>query len=136
VEFPESEQGPEGHSDGDAVCHAVCDAILGAAALGDIGHHFPEDDPAWRGASSLDLLARTVRIVRRAGFEVINVDCTVIAEQPQIAPRSAAMIAVMAAALEVSPAVVSVKATRGEQLGPEGRSECVTVLAIALLESA
>jgi len=136
VEFPESERGPAGHSDGDAVCHAICDAILGAAALGDIGHHFPDDDPAWRGASSLDLLARATQLVREAGFAVINVDCTVIAEQPQIAPRTAAMASAMATALQISPSAVSVKATRGERLGPEGRSECVTVLAIALLESA
>ena len=135
VEFTESDVGPEGHSDGDAVCHAICDALLGAAALGDIGSHFPDIDPAWAGASGLDLLARTTALIHAAGYRVGNTDCTIIAEHPRIAPHVEAMTAALASAMQISPGAVSVKATRGEGLGPEGRQECVTVLAVALLES-
>jgi 2-C-methyl-D-erythritol 2,4-cyclodiphosphate synthase len=125
--------GPLGHSDGDAVCHAVTDAVLGAAALGDIGRHFPDDDPAWQGADSSDLLRRAAGLVGDAGWRVVNVDCTVITERPSIAPHAAQMAERLAAALGVDAAAVSVKATRGEGLGPEGRGECVSVLATALL---
>ncbi len=133
VRFDDSPVGPLGHSDGDAVAHAVTDALLGAAALGDIGRHFPDDDPAWAGADSLDLLARVVAMVREAGWRVGNVDVTVIAERPRIAPRAVAMTAALAGVLGVGEGDVSIKATRGEGLGPEGRGECVTVQAAALL---
>jgi 2-C-methyl-D-erythritol 2,4-cyclodiphosphate synthase len=122
-----------GHSDGDAVCHAVADALLGAAALGDIGRHFPDDDPAYAGADSLFLLAEVVARVAAAGWRPANVDLTVITETPRIAPRAEAMRQALASALGLPVDVVSVKATRGEGLGPEGRGECVTVLATALL---
>ncbi len=125
--------GPAGHSDGDAVAHAVIDALLGAAALGDIGRHFPDTDPAWRDADSLDLLARAAALVGEAGWRVGNVDATVIAERPRIAPRADEMRAALAGALGVDAGRVSVKATRGEGAGPEGRGECVTVTAVALL---
>ena len=134
VEFPDSPLGLLGHSDGDALCHALCDALLGAAALGDIGVHFPDRDPRWEGADSLDLLARVVEIITTAGWRIINVDSTVIAEQPRIAPRSAQMRQILAGVLGIRPEAVSVKGTRGEGLGPEGRSECITAVAIALLE--
>lgn len=133
VEFPDCPVGPLGHSDGDALCHALADALLGAAGLGDIGRHFPDTDPAWRGADSLDLLARVRTLVEAAGWQVGNVDATVITELPLIAPAAAAMRGRLAAALGVAAAAVSVKGTRGEGLGPEGRGECVTVQAVALL---
>jgi 2-C-methyl-D-erythritol 2,4-cyclodiphosphate synthase len=134
VAFPESAVGPLGHSDGDAVCHAIVDALLGAAGLGDIGRHFPDTDPTWSGADSTELLARTVTLVAQAGYRVGNVDCTVITETPRIAPRQAAMTGRLAAVLGIPPEQVSIKATRGEGLGPEGRGEGLAVVAVALLE--
>jgi 2-C-methyl-D-erythritol 2,4-cyclodiphosphate synthase len=133
VDFPDSPVGPVGHSDGDAVCHAITDAVLGAAGLGDIGRHFPDTDSRWKDADSLDLLRTAVGLVADAGLRVGNVDCTVITEKPAIAPLAAAMRDALAGALRVAPEQVSVKATRGEGLGPEGRGECVTVQAVALL---
>lgn len=136
VEFPDCPVGPLGHSDGDAVCHAVIDAVLGAAGLGDIGRHFPDTDPAWKGADSLELLARAWRLVRDAGYRLGNVDLTVITERPKIAPAADGMREAMAGAMGVDAGLISIKATRGEGLGPEGRGECVTVQAVALLERA
>lgn len=134
VEFPTCPVGPLGHSDGDAVCHALADALLGAAGLGDIGRHFPDTDPRWAGADSLDLLARVRGLVEAAGWRVGNVDATVITERPMLAASVPDMLAKLAGALGVEPGQVSVKGTRGEGLGPEGRGECVTVQAIALLQ--
>ena len=133
VAFPDSPVGPVGHSDGDAVCHAVSDALLGAATLGDIGRHFPDTEPRWAGANSLELLREVAGLVEKAGFRVSNIDCTVITEQPAISPRAAAMQEALAGALQIASDRVSVKATRGEGLGPEGRGECLTVQAVALL---
>ena len=133
VLFDDCPVGPLGHSDGDAVCHAVTDAILGAAALGDIGRHFPDTDPAWEGADSVDLLRRCVAKAADAGWRIVNIDCTVFTEQPYIAPRAAEMSGRLATALGVGIEAVSVKATRGEGLGPEGRGECVSAMAVALL---
>ena len=136
VEFPDCPVGPRGHSDGDALCHALADALLGAAGLGDLGRHFPDTDPRWEGADSLDLLTRVRSLVNGAGLVVENVDATVITERPLIAPAAAAIQAKLSGALGVDPGQVSVKGTRGEGLGPEGRGECVTVQAIALLRRA
>jgi 2-C-methyl-D-erythritol 4-phosphate cytidylyltransferase/2-C-methyl-D-erythritol 2,4-cyclodiphosphate synthase len=122
-----------GHSDADVVMHAVCDAVLGAAGMGDIGRRFPDTDPAWRGADSAVLLATAAAEVAGAGFEVVNVDCTVIAEQPKIAPAAVAMAARIAACLNVEPARVSVKGKTNEGLGPEGRGEAIAAHAVALL---
>jgi len=133
VEFPDSPVGPVGHSDGDAVCHAVTDAVLGAAGLGDIGLHFPDTDPRWKGADSLDLLARAWALVAAEGYRLGNLDLTVITEEPKIAPAADAMRAALAGALGAEPDRISVKATRGEGMGPEGRGECLTVQAVALL---
>jgi 2-C-methyl-D-erythritol 2,4-cyclodiphosphate synthase len=133
VEFRDCPVGPVGHSDGDAVCHAVTDALLGAASLGDIGRHFSDTDPRWAGANSLELLGEAVRLVHKAGYRVVNVDCTVITEQPAIAPKADLMQDALAGALQIAADRVSIKATRGEGLGPEGRGECVTVQASALL---
>lgn len=134
VRFADCPVGPLGHSDGDAVCHAVADAILGAAALGDIGRHFPDTDPRYEGADSLDLLRQAAARFQNAGWQVANLDLTVMTEQPRIAPQAAAMAANLAGALGVPPDRVSVKATRGEGLGPEGRGEAVTVHAVVLIE--
>jgi len=136
VRFADCPVGPLGHSDGDAVAHAIIDALLGAAALGDIGRHFPDTDPAWAGADSLDLLRRTVALVAEAGWRVVNVDASVITELPAIAPRADDMAVALAGPLGVAPDAVSVKGTRGEGLGPEGRGECVTAQAVALLIAA
>lgn len=133
VRFADCPVGPLGHSDGDAVAHAIIDALLGAAALGDIGRHFPDSDPVWAGADSLDLLRRCVALVAEAGWRVVNVDVTVITEQPVIAPCADDMAVALAGPLGVAPDAVSVKGTRGEGLGPEGRGECVTAQAVALL---
>ncbi len=126
-------RGPVGHSDADAVCHAVTDALLGAAAAGDIGRHFPDTDPRWRDASSVELLARVVALVRGRGHAVGNVDVVVIAERPKLAPHVPAMRARLAAVLGVDVARVSVKAKTAEGLDAVGRGEAVAVHAVALL---
>jgi len=127
----EGERGLDGHSDSDVVAHAVVDALLGAAGLGDIGQHFPDTDPAWAGADSLALLSEVARRVGDAGWAVANVDCTVLLEAPRLAPRRVAMEAGLGACVG---APVSVKATRPEGLGAFGRGEGVACWAVALLE--
>jgi 2-C-methyl-D-erythritol 2,4-cyclodiphosphate synthase len=123
-------RGLSGHSDADVVAHALADAVLGAAGLGDIGTHFPDTDPAFAGADSLVLLATAVERVRAAGWEPVNGDLTVIAEEPRLAPFVPAMVEGLARALG---APVSVKATRGEGLGAIGRAEGIACLAVVLL---
>ena len=130
VRFP-GHAGLKGHSDGDAVAHAVTDAILGAAGLGDIGAMFPDTDPAHEGADSIKLLAGAVRRLRGAGFRVRNVDVTVVVESPRIAPRVAAMRERLATALAVRPSRVSVKGTSNEGLGWIGRGEGLAAIAVA-----
>ncbi len=125
------ERGLVGHSDADGLCHAVADALLGAVAAGDIGQHFPDTDPQWKDASSLDLLGRVERIVAQRGGRVVHVDATVIAEAPRIRPHVDAMRERMAQALRVNRDQVSVKATRAEGLGALGRGEGIAVWAIA-----
>ncbi len=129
------ERGLAGHSDGDALTHAVIDALLGAAALGDIGAHFPTDDPHYAGANSLDLLAKAAELVRAAGYRIVNVDSTVIAEAPRLAPHVEAMRAALAGAIGVEAGAVSVKATTSDRLGATGRGEGIAALAVALLDS-
>lgn len=131
----EHEAGLAGHSDADVLTHALIDALLGAAALGDIGRHFPSDDPRYRDADSLDLLRRTVRMTAEAGYRVVNVDATVIAEQPQLSPHIDAIRSALAAVLGVETGAVSVKATTADRLGAIGRGEGIAALAIALLDS-
>lgn len=133
VAFADSPVGMEAHSDGDVVCHAICDALLGALGLGDIGRHFPDTDPRYAGTDSLELLGQVAEMIAAQGYTVNNVDCTVVAELPKIAPRAQAMQAALAEAMSIRPDQVSVKATRGEGVGPEGRGECITVQAIALV---
>ena len=132
----EGETGLAGHSDGDVAAHAVTDALLGAAALGDIGGHFPSTDARWRGADSIDLLRQVAKLVAAAGFRMGNVDLTVVAERPRIAPRVTEMRQRLAAALGVDTARVSVKATTTDGLGFTGRGEGIAALAVALLDEA
>ncbi len=124
------ERGLAGHSDADVVAHAVADALLGAAGLGDIGAHFPDTDSRWQGADSLTLLTHVVRLVRAAGWSVGNVDTTVVLEAPRLAPHRPAMEERLAA---VVGAAVSVKAKRAEGLGALGRGEGVACFAVAVL---
>ena len=132
VEIPNS-KGLAGHSDADAVAHAVTDAILGAAGLGDIGRMFPPDDPQWKDASSIDLLNKAFVKVVEAGFQFVHADVTVIIEQPKLAPHLDAMEEKLAGALLAGPAHVSVKAKTNEGMGWIGRGEGVAVMAVATL---
>jgi 2-C-methyl-D-erythritol 2,4-cyclodiphosphate synthase len=132
VEIP-SAVGLAGHSDADALCHAVMDALLGAAADGDIGAHFPDSDARWQDARSLDLLQAVGARLAAAGWRVVNVDATVLAETPRIAPHAAAMRANMAAAVGVPTDCVSVKATTLEGMGALGRREGIAAMAVATL---
>ena len=127
------ERGLEGHSDADVLLHAITDAILGAAALGDIGRHFPDTDPAFRGADSRALLREAATRVRNAGFAVINVDATLIAQAPRMAPYIPAMVANIAADLGLPASQVNVKAKTTERLGFAGRGEGIAAEAVALL---
>lgn len=126
--------GVQAHSDGDVALHALCDALLGAAALGDIGRHFPDDDPAWRDADSRDLLARVVARMRAAGWAAGNADITVIAERPRLADHVEAMRAIVAGILEIGDDAVSIKATTHEGIGGLGRGEGIAAHAVVLLE--
>ena len=128
------ETGLAGHSDADVLLHAIIDALLGAAGLGDIGQHFPPQDPRLKGASSLDLLAPALALVREAGFEVGNVDATVIAERPRLAPHRPAMRERIAEALGIEAVRVNVKATTNEGLGAIGRGEGIGAMAVAVVE--
>jgi 2-C-methyl-D-erythritol 2,4-cyclodiphosphate synthase len=125
--------GLKGHSDGDALCHAITDALLGAAALGDIGRHFPDTDPQYKGANSLGLLVRAVGIIHEAGYVVENIDAVVIAEQPKLAPHVDRIRARLAGALGVQVGAVSVKGKTNEGMGEVGRAEGMAVHAVALL---
>lgn len=123
-----------GHSDGDALAHAIVDAVLGAVAAGDIGTHFPSSDPRWRGASSLAFLRRAAEIVAERGGRLLNVDATVILEEPRVGPSVAAMRERLAEALGLDAAAVGVKATTTDALGFTGRGEGAAALAVALVE--
>jgi len=124
-------RGLAGHSDSDVVAHAVIDALLGAAGLGDIGHLFPDSDPAWAGADSVELLRESAGRVRAAGWMPVNVDCTVVLEAPKLAPHRDELQARLSAA---AGCAVSVKAKRAEQLGALGRGEGIACFAVALVE--
>jgi 2-C-methyl-D-erythritol 2,4-cyclodiphosphate synthase len=135
VELP-SELGLEGHSDADALCHALTDALLGAACLGDIGEHFPDSDERYRDADSIELLRAAAGMVREAGFAVVNVDATILLERPKLAGARRAMRERLADAIGLGPDEVNVKASTGEGIGFVGRGEGVAVLAIATLRRA
>ena len=130
----ESDWGLVGHSDADVVTHAVGDALLGAAGLGDLGEHFPPGDPRWKDASSLDLLARIAKLLAENGTRAMNVDAMVIAESPKLAPHRAEMCSNIARSLGVDPSCVSVKATTNETLGAIGRREGLAAMAVAMVE--
>lgn len=128
------ERGLAGHSDADVVVHALVDAVLGALALGDIGTHFPDDDPRWRDVDSLTFLRTAVGLARERGYRVANADVTVVAEAPRVAPHVARMREALAAALGVTADAVSVKATTPEGLGALGRGAGAAALAVVALE--
>jgi 2-C-methyl-D-erythritol 2,4-cyclodiphosphate synthase len=135
LEHPEG-LGLDGHSDADVLVHAVMDALLGALSLGDIGRHFPPEDPRWKGADSLALLERVMELISLQGWSVINVDTVVVAERPKLKPHIEAMRAAIAARMGVEPWQVGVKATTNEGLGPTGREEGIACHAVALLQQA
>ena len=126
-----SEKGSVGHSDGDVVTHAIVDALLGAASCGDIGTHFPSEEEQWKGASSLQFLSHAVQVIRDAGFEISNVDATVILETPRLSGYLEEMRNLLAAEMGVEPNAVSVKATTTDGLGFTGRGDGVGAMAIA-----
>ena len=127
-------RGLAGHSDGDVIAHALIDALLGAARLGDIGSLFPSDAAEWKGSSSLDLLSRAYAQVRETGWRLADADCVLVGEQPRLAPLRGAMQARLAEALGVEPGLVTVRATTTDGLGFTGRGEGLAALAVALLE--
>ncbi len=127
------DRGLAGHSDADVLTHAITDAILGAASLGDIGHHFPDTDPRWKGASSVGLLSRAAALVRERGFAIVNVDASVVAERPKLGPHRAAIVASLATALGLPCEAVSVKAKTNEGMDATGRGEAIAAHAVALL---
>jgi 2-C-methyl-D-erythritol 2,4-cyclodiphosphate synthase len=129
------EMGPLGHSDGDALAHAVCDALLGAAALGDIGRHFPNTSPRWRNASSLLFLRHARKLLASAGYAIVNVDATIELERPKLAPYIPAMRRKLAAALGIKPEQVSVKAKTGEGVDAVGVGAAIRAEAIALIKN-
>jgi 2-C-methyl-D-erythritol 2,4-cyclodiphosphate synthase len=134
VHVEDAPRGLAGHSDADVLTHAVIDALLGAAGLGDIGEHFPDTDERWRGADSLDLLRSTRELVAVGGVEIAHVDTTVLLERPKLLPHKQEMRENIAGALELPLARVNVKATRGEGMGFVGRGEGAAALAIATVE--
>ena len=128
--------GLQGHSDGDVVLHAVCDAVLGAIGAGDIGQHFPDSDERYRGIASSELLRRVAAVMRDAGWRIGNVDVTIGAERPRLAPHRDAMRARVAALLDAPASAVSVKAKTNEGVDAVGRGEAITATAVVLLEAA
>jgi 2-C-methyl-D-erythritol 2,4-cyclodiphosphate synthase len=132
VEIPH-EEGLDGHSDADVLTHALIDAMLGAAGLGDIGEHFPDTDERYRDADSLGLLARVCELLDVAGLDVVNVDCSVVIERPKLAPHRHAIRARIAGVIGIDPRRVGIKATTGEGMGFVGRGEGVAALAVASL---
>lgn len=134
VDIPH-DKGLLGHSDADVLLHAVCDALLGACALGDIGRHFPDSDPRYAGIDSRELLRRVAGLLREGGFVPVNVDATVICEMPRITPHAAKMVANIAQDLGIDETAVNVKATTTEKLGFTGRGEGIAAQAICLVDS-
>ncbi|MCL6566638.1 MAG: 2-C-methyl-D-erythritol 2,4-cyclodiphosphate synthase [Acidobacteriia bacterium] len=134
VEVP-SDKGPVGHSDGDVLSHAICDALLGAAGLGDIGMHFPDDDPQWKGAASLLFLEHVRKLLDGRGLHIAHIDAVVVLERPRLGPHFPAMRQKLAATLGISPEQINLKAKTSEGTGAIGRSEAIAAYAIATLES-
>lgn len=130
------EKGLAGHSDGDAVAHAVIDAILGAAALGNIGQHFPDTAPQYKDADSMALLVRVMRLIRERGSRPVNIDVNIVAEQPRLGPHVDMMRQRLAECMGLHPSEVSIKPKTNEGCGPEGRGEAISAQAVVLLEDA
>jgi 2-C-methyl-D-erythritol 2,4-cyclodiphosphate synthase len=133
VEIPH-ERGLEGHSDADVLLHAICDALLGAAGLGDIGQHYPDTDKAYAGIDSRTLLRDVVRKLERLSMKIVNVDATLLAQEPRMAPHVPRMIGNIASDLGIAPAAINIKATTTEHLGFLGRAEGIAASAVALIE--
>jgi 2-C-methyl-D-erythritol 2,4-cyclodiphosphate synthase len=134
VDIP-SERGLLGHSDADVLLHAVCDALLGAAGLGDIGRHFPDTEPRYKGISSLSLLAEVHRLLTEGGFRVNNIDATIVAERPKMAPHIPAMVANIASVVKTDLSAVNIKATTSEGLGFVGRGEGIAAYAVCTINA-
>jgi 2-C-methyl-D-erythritol 2,4-cyclodiphosphate synthase len=133
IEVP-FEKGSVGHSDGDVLCHALCDALLGAASLGDIGTHFPDTDPKWKGAASLTFLEQTRKLLDERRLRISHVDAIVVCERPKLGPHFPAMRAALAKSLDVPPGRINLKAKTNEGVGEIGRGEAIAAHAIATLE--
>ena len=133
VEIPHH-KGLAGHSDADVLLHAICDALLGAAALGDIGRHYPDNDPKYSDIDSRQLLRDVAAKVKQQGYKIVNIDATIVAEAPRMAPHVARMIGNIATDLGIASAAINVKATTTEQLGFVGRGEGIAALAVALID--
>lgn len=130
----EHDKGLAGHSDADVLAHAVCDALLGAAALGDIGEHFPDTDPIWQGADSMELLSKVAGMLQENNWSIVNVDCTVIAQEPRLAPHRDAMRTNLAKSCGMDKSRVSVKATTAEGAGSVGRKESMAAQAVVMIQ--
>jgi len=133
IEVP-FDRGPVGHSDGDALAHAICDALLGAAALGDIGTHFPDTDPQWKDAPSLRFLERVRALLSERGLRITHIDAIVVAERPKLGPHFPAMRAALAGALGIEPQRINLKAKTNEGVDAVGRGEAIAAQAIATLD--
>jgi 2-C-methyl-D-erythritol 2,4-cyclodiphosphate synthase len=127
-------KGPVGHSDGDVLAHAICDALLGAAGLGDIGTHFPDTDPRWKDASSLRFLEHMRDLLAEHGFRIVHIDATVITEKPKLGPHFPAMREALAKSLAITPAMINLKAKTNEAVDAIGRGEAIAAQAIATLD--
>lgn len=127
-------KGPVGHSDGDVLAHAICDALLGAAGLGDIGTHFPDTDPIWKDASSLRFLEHMRDLLAEHGFRIVHIDATVITEKPKLGPHFPAMREALAKSLAITPAMINLKAKTNEAVDAIGRGEAIAAQAIATLD--
>jgi 2-C-methyl-D-erythritol 2,4-cyclodiphosphate synthase len=130
------DKGLVGHSDADVLAHAITDALLGAAALGNIGQHFPDTDPRYKGADSIVLLRAAYDLVREAGFRIVNIDSNIVAQRPKLNPHLEAIRTRLASALDITLHQISVKAKTNELVGPEGREEAISTQAIVLIETA
>ena len=133
VNIPHS-LGLDGHSDADVLCHALCDSLLGASGAGDLGKHFPDTDDQWKGVSSLVLLEETAKIIAKRGYQITNIDTTIVAQQPKLAPHIQAMTRNIAECLKILSDQVNIKATTTENLGFTGREEGISAYAVVLLK--
>jgi len=127
--------GLDGHSDADVLCHAVCDSLLGASGAGDLGKYFPDTDNKWKGVSSLVLLEKSGELVAERGFQISNIDTTIVAQQPKIAPHIESMTTNISETLKIDPTQINIKATTTERLGFTGREEGIAAYAVALLQT-